>query len=55
MKLKSEIANKSQNNVPVSQQELKSLVIASLGSGWIKLHPESVEHSSKYYNTTNEA
>ena len=42
MKSMSQIANKSQNNVPVSQQELKSLVIASLGPGWIKLHPESV-------------
>ena len=42
MKSMSEIANKSQNNAPISQQELKSLVIASLGSGWIKLHPESV-------------
>ena len=42
MKSMSQIANKSQNNIPVSQQELKSLVIASLGPGWIKLHPESV-------------
>jgi hypothetical protein len=33
MKSMSEIANKSQNNVSISQQELKSLVIASLGSG----------------------
>ena len=42
-KLQSDIVNKSQNNVPISQQEMKSLVIASLGSGWIKLHPESVD------------
>ena len=43
IKLQSDIVNKSQNNVPISQQEMKSLIIASLGSGWIKLHPESVE------------
>ena len=42
-KLQADIVNKTQNNVPVSQDELKSLVNASLGSGWIKLHPESVE------------
>jgi pimeloyl-ACP methyl ester carboxylesterase len=41
-KLQSEIVNKSLNNVPISQQEMKSLSSASLGSGWIKLHPESV-------------
>ena len=39
----SDIVNKSQNNVPISQEEMKSLVTASLGSGWIKLHPESVD------------
>ena len=42
IKLKSDIVNKSQNNIPISQQEMKSLITASLGSGWIKLHPESV-------------
>ena len=42
-KLQSDIVNKSQNNIPVSQQEMKSLINASLGSGWIKLHPESVD------------
>ncbi len=42
IKLQSDIVNKSLNNVPLSQQEIKSLVTASLGSGWIKLHPESV-------------
>ena len=43
IKLQSDIVNKSLNNVPISQEELKSLVSASLGSGWIKLHPESVD------------
>ena len=40
-KLQEGIINKSQNNIPVSQNEMKSLVTASVGSGWIKLHPES--------------
>lgn len=43
IKLQSEIVNKSLNNVPISQEEMKSLVTASLGSGWIKLHPESLD------------
>jgi pimeloyl-ACP methyl ester carboxylesterase len=42
-KLQAGIVNKTQNNIPVSQEEMKSLVTASLGSGWIKLHPESAE------------
>jgi pimeloyl-ACP methyl ester carboxylesterase len=43
IKLQSEIVNKSLNNVSISQEEIKSLVAGSLGSGWIKLHPESLE------------
>src|SRR5215207_1346373 len=43
LKLQAEIVNKSLNNVSISQEEMKSLVSASLGSGWIKLHPESVD------------
>ena len=39
----SEITNKSLNNVSTSQQEMKSLVVASLGSGWVRLHPESLD------------
>ena len=42
-KLQSEIVNKSLNNGSISQEEIKSLVSASLGSGWIKLHPESLD------------
>jgi pimeloyl-ACP methyl ester carboxylesterase len=38
----SEAVNKSLNNIPITQ-ELKELNAASLGSGWIKLHPESVD------------
>jgi pimeloyl-ACP methyl ester carboxylesterase len=41
-KLQSNIVNKSQNKIPISQQEMKSLINASPGSGWIKPHPESV-------------
>jgi pimeloyl-ACP methyl ester carboxylesterase len=43
IKLQAEIVNKSLNNVPISQEEMKSLVSGSLGPGWIKLHPESLE------------
>lgn len=41
--LQSEIVNKSLNNIPISTEELKSLVAASVGEGWIKLHPESLD------------
>ena len=41
-KLQSDIVNKSLHNIPITQ-EMKSLNSASLGSGWIKLHPESVD------------
>ena len=43
IKFNADIVNKSPNNEPISQEEFKSLVTASLGSGWIKLHPESVD------------
>ena len=43
LKLQSDIVNKSLNKVPISQDEIKSLVAASLGSRWIKLHPESLD------------
>jgi pimeloyl-ACP methyl ester carboxylesterase len=42
-KLQYEVVNKSQNNVSITTEEIKSLVTATLGSGWIKLHPESLE------------
>jgi pimeloyl-ACP methyl ester carboxylesterase len=31
------------SNISITTEEIKSLVSASLGSGWIKLHPESLE------------
>ena len=43
LKFQAEIVNKSLNNVSISQEEMKSLVSASLGSGWIRLHPESLD------------
>ena len=43
IKLQSEIVNKSLNNISLTAEEIKSLVAGSLGSGWIKLHPESLE------------
>ena len=44
LKMMSEMVNKSLNNVSTSQDEMKELISASLGSGWIKLHPESIEN-----------
>ena len=43
IKLNNEVANKSVNNIPTTADEMKQLVAASLGSGWIKLHPESLD------------
>jgi pimeloyl-ACP methyl ester carboxylesterase len=43
MKSMSEMANKSSNNESMTYEDFKSLVTASLGSGWIKLHPESAD------------
>ena len=42
IKLQSDVVNKSLNNVSISRGEMKALVSASLGEGWIRLHPESV-------------
>jgi pimeloyl-ACP methyl ester carboxylesterase len=38
-----DVTNKFLNNISVSQEEIKSLISNSLGSGWIRLHPESLE------------
>ena len=42
IKLQSDVVNKSLNNVSISHEEMKALVSASLGEGWIRLHPASV-------------
>jgi pimeloyl-ACP methyl ester carboxylesterase len=44
IKLQSEIVNKSLNNIPVTQEEMQELISASVGSGWLKLHPEVIEN-----------
>ena len=44
LKLQAEVVNKSLNNVSISQEEMKEFVSASVGSGWIKLHPEVLEN-----------
>ena len=41
-KLQADVVNKSLYNIPITQ-ELKALNAAALGSGWVKLHPESVD------------
>ncbi|MGH9983259.1 MAG: alpha/beta fold hydrolase [Nitrososphaeraceae archaeon] len=42
-KLHADIVNKSLNNIPFTEEEMKSLIAGSLGSGWIELHPESLD------------
>jgi pimeloyl-ACP methyl ester carboxylesterase len=42
-KFQADIVNKTLNNATISREEVKSLVTALLGSGWIKLHAESAE------------
>ena len=37
------MVNKSLNNISLTAEEIKSLVSASVGSGWIRLHPESLD------------
>ena len=44
LRLQSEIVDKISNNVSISQEENIALVNASLGPGWIRLHPESIEN-----------
>jgi pimeloyl-ACP methyl ester carboxylesterase len=44
LKLQAEVVNKSLNNVSITQEEMKELVAASVGSGWVKLHPEVLEN-----------
>ena len=41
--MQNEVVNKTLNNIPATADEMKQAVVASLGSGWIKLHPESLE------------
>jgi hypothetical protein len=41
--LASEMLNRSMNNIPISPQEVKTLLFYSLGSGWMKLYPNYFE------------
>ena len=43
IKLQIDVVNKSLNNIPLTTEEIKSLNSASLGSRWIRLHPESLD------------
>src|ERR671910_2724954 len=42
-KMNIDVANKFLNNISVSQEEMKPVISASLGSGWIRLNPDSLE------------
>jgi pimeloyl-ACP methyl ester carboxylesterase len=40
----SELVNKSLNEIPITEEEIKELISSSLGSAWLKLHPNSLEN-----------
>lgn len=40
----SDIVNKSLNNIPVTEEEIKEIMSSSFGSAWVKLHPNSLEN-----------
>ena len=44
LRLQAEIVDKISNNVSISREENIALANASLGGGWIRLHPESLEN-----------
>ena len=53
IKLQSDVVNKSLNNIPITAEEIKSLVSASLGEGWIRLHPDllrTFQQTLHHYN-----
>src|SRR5215203_2868858 len=53
LKLQSDVVNKSLNNIPITAEEIKSLVSASLGEGWIRLHPDllrTFQQTLHHYN-----
>ena len=43
LKFQSEIVNKTHNNISLTAEDFKTFISASLGSGWIKLHPKSLD------------
>jgi len=42
-KFQSQVINQSLNHIPVSHAHMQALTVASLGPGWIRLHPESAK------------
>ena len=44
LKLQAEIVDKISNNVSISREENIALANASVGAGWIRLHPETLEN-----------
>jgi pimeloyl-ACP methyl ester carboxylesterase len=44
LNLQDELVNKISNNVTISREENIELLNATLGAGWIRLHPESLEN-----------
>jgi pimeloyl-ACP methyl ester carboxylesterase len=44
LNLQNELVNKISNNITISREENIALANASLGAGWIRLHPESLEN-----------
>ena len=47
IKLQSDVVNKSLNNITIAPEEIKSLISLSLGTGWLKLHPDSLQNIPK--------
>ena len=47
VKLQSEILNKSLNNIPIAPEKIKSLISLSLGTGWLRLHPDDLQNIPK--------
>ena len=44
LRLQNEVLDKVSNNVSISREEAIALANASLGAGWVRLHPESLEN-----------
>lgn len=47
VKFFSEVVNKSINNIPITLQDLKTLLSIPMGSAWMKLHPNFLESVSE--------
>src|SRR5215813_4893279 len=42
-KFQSQVINQSLNHIPISHAQMQALTVASLGQGWLRLHPESAK------------